>query len=150
MWRRVHILGPVQSLIVASLSAAFISTALTILLVPPRQTAFRIIFWPDTLDPYITFSTVLIGVISPLLGYYHLGRLGFLLTVASGFAITWLMTVCAILCFAYVGHYFGNVWLSFAAYITCVALTSVLIVWLHVRAAKSPSLHEAQRKLRLL
>jgi len=60
------------------------------------------------------------------------------------------MAVCAILCFAYVGHYFGNVWLSFAAYIACVALAYVLIVWLHVRAAKPPSLHEAQRKLRLL
>src|SRR2546423_13272087 len=104
MWRRVHVLGPVQSLIVASLSAAFISTALTILLVSREQTGLRIIFWPDTLHPYITFSIVLIGVISPLLGYYHLGRLGFLLTVASGFAITWLMAVCAFLCFAYVGY----------------------------------------------
>ena len=150
MWRRVHVLSPMQSLVMASVCAAFISTALTILLVSREQTAFRIIIWPEALDPYITFSVVLIGVISPLLGYYHLGRLGFLLTVASGFAITWLMAVCAVLCFAYVGYNLGHVWLSFGTYSGCIALTYSLLVWLHLWVSNSPTLHAAQQKLRLL
>lgn len=57
-------------------------------------------------------------VLPALLGYYHLGRLGFVLNVAVGFALAWMMAVCGILCFAYPGHHFGSVWLSTGAYPT--------------------------------
>jgi hypothetical protein len=150
MWRKVHVLSAVQSLIVASISAGFVSIALTIELISSEQTGFHILVWPDTLDPYITFSVVLIGVISPLLGYYHLGRLGFLLNMAARLATAWLMAACAILCFIYGDHYLGNVWFSFAVYLTCVALAYMIIVWFELRAATSSSLREAQQKLRLL
>jgi hypothetical protein len=150
MWRKVHVLSAVQSLIVASISAGFVSIALTIELISREQNGFDILVWPDTLSPCINFSIVLIGVISPLLGYYHLGRLGFLLNMAAGLATAWLMAVCAILCFILGDHYFGNVWFSFAVYLTCVALAYMIIVWFHLRAAKSSSLREAQQKLRLL
>jgi hypothetical protein len=107
-------------------------------------------FWPDTLDLYITFSVFFIGVVPALLGYYHLGRLGFLLNVAGGFALAWTMAACWILCFGYVGYLFGSAWLSVGAYAGCFALVYLVIVRLHLRAAKSPSMRDAQRKLRLL
>jgi hypothetical protein len=122
MWLRLHHLGQVQSLIVASVSAALISGALTIRLASGDQTAVRVLFWPDYMNAFITFSIVLIGVIFPLLGYYDLGRLG-TADSAAGFATTWLMAVCAFLSFAYS----TNVLLSFATYAECVAMSYVTL-----------------------
>lgn len=151
MWRRLHVLSPVQSLVLASVSAALIALPLAAQLVSRDQTALvRVLFWPDTLNPYLTFSLVFIGVVPALLGYYHLGRLGFLLNVAAGFALAWIMAVCGIMCFVYVGHLFGSVWLSTVAYASCIVLVYLLIARLHLRAATSPSVRDAQRVLRLL
>jgi hypothetical protein len=60
------------------------------------------------------------------------------------------MAACWILCFGYVGYLFGSAWLSVGAYAGCFALVYLVIVRLHLRAAKSPSMRDAQRKLRLL
>jgi len=111
---------------------------------------FRIPLWPDMLNPYITFTIVLLGVLPVLLGCYHLGRLGFFLSVAAGFVLTWSMAVCGIVSFVWVGHYFGRLWLSAVFYAACVVVFYVLIARLHLRATTSPSLHDAQRKLRLI
>jgi membrane protein implicated in regulation of membrane protease activity len=89
-------------------------------------------------------------VVPALLGYYHLGRLGFVLNIAAGFALAWVMAVCGILCFVYVGHHFGSVWLSTVAYAACVVLVYLLIARLHLRAATSLSVRDAQRKLGLV
>lgn len=151
MWRRVHILSPLYSLIVASLSAAAIAVPLAVQSIPNDETALlRNLLWPDTFTPYITFSMVFIGVVPVLLGYYHFGRLGFLLNIAGGFALAWVMAVCAIFGFVRVGNWFGSVRLATVAYTACVALAYVLIAWLHFRAARSASVRDAQRKLRLL
>jgi hypothetical protein len=151
MWRRLHVLSPVQNLVLASVSAASIALPLAAQSVSRDQTALmRNLFWPDTLTPYVTFSLIFIGVMPALIGYYHLGRLGFVLNVAAGFALAWIMAVCGILCFVYVGHRFGNVWLSAVAYAACVVLVYLLIARLHLRAATSPSVRDAQRRLHLL
>ena len=151
MWRKLHVLGPVQSFVVASLSAASIALSFALQSVSHNEAAlFRNVFWPDRLSPYLTFSLVFIGVVPALLGYYHLGRLGFLVNVAAGFALAWIMMVCWVLCFLYVGHYFGSIWLSTVAFGACVALVYLFIARLHLRAAGSASTRDAQRKLRLL
>lgn len=151
MWRRFHVLSPLQSLVVASVSAATIAVSLALQSMARDETALlRIIFWPDTLNSYMMFSLVFVGAVPALLGYYHLGRLGFLLNVAAGFALAWIMAVCGILCFAGLGHYFGSVRLSTIVYAALVALAYILITRLHFTAASSPSVHDAQRKLRLV
>jgi hypothetical protein len=151
MWPRLHVLSPVQSLVLASVSAASIALPLAVQSVSRDQTALvRNLFWPDTLNPYVTFSLLFIGVVPALLGYYHLGQLGFVLNVAAGFALAWIMAVCGILCFVYLGHHFGSVWLSTVAYAACVVLVYLLIARLHLRAATSPSVRDAQRMLHLL
>ena len=127
MWRRLHILSPVQSLVLASISAASIALPLAVQSVSRDQRALlHNLFWPDALNPYITFSLVFSGVVPVLLGYYHLGRLGFVLNVAAGFALVWIMAVCGILCFVYLGHRFGNAWLSTLAYASCVVFVYLL------------------------
>ncbi len=76
----------------ASVSAASVALPLALQSISHDETALlRNLFWPDTLTPYITFSLVFIGVIPALLGYYHLGRLGFLLNIAAGFALAWII-----------------------------------------------------------
>lgn len=151
MWRRLHVLSPVQVLVVASVSAATIALPLAAQLAPHKETALlRSLFWPYTLDLYMTFSFIFIGVVPTLLGYYHLGRLGFLLSVAAGFALAWTMAVCGVLCFALVGRLSGNAWLGVVAYAAFLAVVYILIARFHLRAAKSPSVLDAQRKLHLL
>jgi hypothetical protein len=87
----------VPSFILASISAALIALPLAAQSVSRDQTALlHDLFWPDTLNPYLTYSIIFIGVVPALLGYYHLGRLGFLLNVAAGFALAWVMVVCGI------------------------------------------------------
>ncbi len=151
MWRKLHVLSPIQSLVLASVSAAIIAVPLALQAASRNETALlHDLYWPDTLNPYMMFSLVFLGIVPGLLGYYHLGRLGFLLNVAMGFALAWVMAVCGIICFVGVGHYFGSVRLSTAAYATCVMLVYTLIARLHLKAAKSQSVHDAQRKLRLV
>ena len=140
MWRILHVLSPVQSLALASFSAASLALPLAVQSISRDQTALlRNLFWPDTLEVYVSFSLFFIGVLPALLGYYHLGRLGFLLNVAAGFALAWIMAVWWILCFVYLGHHFGSLWSSAVAYAACVILVYLLIAWLHLRAATSPS-----------
>ena len=142
---------PSPNLVLASVSAALIALPLGVQSVSRDQTALvRNLFWPDTLDPYVTFSLIFIGVVPAILGYYHLGRLGFLVNVAAGFALAWTMAVCGILSFVYLGHHFGSVSLSTVAYAACFVLVYLLIARLHFRAARSPSVRDAQRELRLL
>jgi hypothetical protein len=151
MWRRLQVLSPLQSLLVASISAATVAVPLAVQSIAHDETALlRNLFWPDTLNPYIMFSLVFVGVVPALLGYYHLGRLGFLLNIAAGFALAWIMAVCGILCFVGLGHYFGSVRLSSVAYAAFVVLVYLLIARLHFAAASSPSIRDAQRKLRLV
>jgi len=131
-------------------SAAIIAVPLALQAASRHETALlHDLFWPDKLDPYMMFSLVFLGIVPVLLGYYHLGRLGFLLNVAVGFALAWVMAVCGIICFVRIGHYFGSVGVSTAVYATCVLLVYMLIARLHLKAARSESVHDAQRKLRL-
>jgi len=151
MWRKLHVLSPGQSLVLASVSAALIALPITLQSVSRDEAAhFRFQLWPDTLNPFITFPVFFIGVLLVLLGYYHLGRLGFLLSVFAAFAVAWSIAVCAIFSFVGAGHYFGSIRLGAILYSTLVVAIYLLAARLHLRAAKSPSLHDAQLKLRLV
>lgn len=151
VWRRLNILSPVQAFVLASVSAALIALAMAMASVSRDQTSIvRISFRPDALNAYITFSPIFIGVVLALLGYYHQGRLGFVLNVAAGFVLAWIIAVCGILCFISIGPHFGGVWLSTVAYALCVVLVYLLIARLHLRAARSPWMRDAQRRLHLL
>jgi hypothetical protein len=151
MWRKLHVLSPLQSLLLASASAAIVALPVAMQAAFRHQlTILHDFYWPDTLDPYILFTIAFVGLVLVLLGYYHVGRLGFLLSVALGFALAWVMAVFGILCFVGVGHYSGSVKLSTAAYAISVALVYMLLALLHLRAAKSQSIRDAQRKLRLV
>src|ERR1051326_3212668 len=119
MWRRLHVLSPVQALIVTSVSSASIALALAARSSAGNEIAM-LRLWPYTLDPYLTFSFIFVGLVSVLLGYYHLGRLGFLLNIGAGFAFAWIMAACGILSFWGVGHFVGSVQLSTVAYAACV------------------------------
>lgn len=135
----------------ASASAAVIALAFAIQSFFRDETALvRDLFWPGSFSPYITFSLVFIGVVPALLGYYHLGRVGLMLNIGAGFALVWAMSVCLIFCFVVVGRYFGSLALSTVLYAGCVTLAYLGLAGLHFRAARSLSVRDAQRKLRLL
>lgn len=151
MWRKLHILSPLQTLLLASVSAAIVAMPLAVQAASRQEVALlHNFFWPDALDPYILFSLVFMGLVPVLLGYYHLGRLGFLLSVALGLALAWVMAVLGIICFAGMAHYLRSVRLSTIAYATSVTLVYMLVARLHLKAARSQSVRDAQRKLRLV
>ena len=151
MWRKLNVLSPLQTPLVASVSAAIIAVPLALQAASRHEaTLLHDLFWPDSLDPYILFSLVFMGLVPVLLGYYHLGRLGFLLSVALGFALAWVMAVFGIICFVGIGHYLRSVKLSTVAYVASVLLAYMLIARLHLKAASSRSIRHAQRKLHLI
>jgi len=135
----------------ASVSAALIASPLVLQSAPHSGTPFmRDLFWPDILTPYLVFSAAFIGVVPVLLGYYHLGRLGFLVSLAVGLALGWSMPLCALLCFALTERCSGSRWLGAIPYLLCFLLLYLLIAKLHFRAVTSTSLREAQTKLHLM
>jgi hypothetical protein len=116
---------------VSRVSAAIIAVPLALQATTRQEaTLLHDLFWPDSLDPYILFSLVFMGLVPVLLGYYHLGRLGFILSVALGFALAWVMAVLGIICFVGVGHYLRSVKLSIVAYVA-----SVLLAYAHSAAS---------------
>ena len=146
MWRRIQVLGPLQSFALGSACAAVIALPLAVRSISHDDTALlRDLFWPHQLDPYIVFSLFFIGVLPVLLGYFHLGRLGVILSLGLGFALAWLMAVCAMLCFVRL-----PVWLGMLSYAVCVLLVYLLMFGLHMKAVTSPSVRDAQRKMRLV
>jgi len=140
-----------QSFVVGSLASAILALPFAVRSVSHDDTAWlRDLFWPHQLHPYITFLLVFFGVLPALLGYFHLGRLGLFLNTAAGLIVMWLMAVFGILCFVGVGHYSDSLIASAFAYFVGAVLLYLFMGWLHFRAARAPSLREAQRKLRLL
>jgi hypothetical protein len=59
-----------------------------------------------------------------------------LLNIASGFALTWLMAVCAIFCFVRVGNWLGIVGLATVAYAACIGMSYICIAWFHSQDRK--------------
>jgi hypothetical protein len=140
-----------QSFVLASLSAAIIALPVTLESISHNRTALlHDLLWPDTLDPYVVFSLMFIGIVPPLLGYYHLGRLGFLSNVAAGFVLAWLLAVLGIVCFKGADHYFGSLVSGAVCYFMCFLLVHLVIGRIHLRVASSSSIRNAQLKLRLL
>ncbi len=151
MWQKFHILSRAQVLFLASVCAALIAVAIALASIPADGISWNRFLGPSRqFDPFINFGLAFVSVLPVFLGYYHLGRLGFLLSVAAGFALAWIMAVCEILCFVFVGHLFGSARLSAFAYAGCDIFVYLLIAWLHLKAAMSPSVRDAQRKLHLL
>ena len=115
-----------------------------------QMALMRNLFWPDTLSPYITFSLFSLAWCLPS-SATTTRRLGFLLNVAAvragldhGSMRDFVLRLC--------GHHFGSVWLSVIACAGCVVLIipPTFIVRIHLRAATSQSIRDAQRKLHLL
>ena len=145
VWRRIHILGPVQSFVLGSICAAVIALPLAVQTVSRDETSIlRGLFWPQQLDPFIVFPAFFLGVLPLLLGYFHLGRVGFILSLGLGIPLPWLMALSAVLCFLRL-----PMWLGMLSYTGCVLLVYMLMFWLHMKAIKSPSVRDAQRKMRL-
>jgi len=70
VWRRIQVLGPLQSFALGSACAAVIALPLAVRSISHDDTALlRDLFWPHQLDPYIVFSLFFIGVLPVLLGY---------------------------------------------------------------------------------
>ena len=146
MWRKFHLLTPVQVFIVASVSAAALALPYALSTVSADETGiFRDLLWPHQLNPVIGFGCGFIAVVPVFLGYYHLGRLGLILSTAVAVVSWYAAYFWAFFVFLPRQVFFGL--FLFAA--GCV-LEYAFLFWSHLKAAKTTQIQEAQRALRLL
>ncbi len=156
VWRRIRVLGPVRSFVLSSVCAAVVILPLAVHTISVDQRSILSdLFWPHQLDPFIVFSEFSLAVLPLLLGYYHLGRLGLILSLGLTIPLPWLMAVCAMGCFAWIPMKLGikedmpSFWLCTLGYTWCVLLVYMVIFWLHMKVFSSRSVRDAQRKMGL-
>lgn len=143
VWRKIHILRPVPSFIVASASAASLAVPFAINSVSRNETAmFRDLFWPHQFNPSLTFAVVFLALLPVLLGYYHLGRVGLVLGTLVAMGTGFIMTLSTLL--------ITLGWLGVLAYIVIGLLVGLLLFLAHMKASNSPSIRNAQRALHLV
>jgi len=142
VWRKIHILRPVPSFIVASASAAILSLPFAINSVSRNDTAmFRDLLWPHQFNPFLTFAVVFLALLPVLLAYYHLGRVGLMLGTLAAMGTGFLMSLSSLLIML------G--WLGVLAYTVIGLLVYFLLLLAHMKISKSQSIRDAQRVLHL-
>jgi hypothetical protein len=99
--------------------------------------------WPHQFDPLVNFSSVFLLVLPVFLGYYHLGRLGALLSLPIS-AGTWFGSF---LCALFVLQGQPEV-AEVATYVSFCLLLGLLVFAMHMKAADSPAIQRALRLIR--
>jgi hypothetical protein len=146
VWRKLHILSRTQVFVVSSLSTAVITIPIAVASISHDETAIlRDLFWPHQLAPLIIFSSVFLALLPLLLAYYNLGRLGAMLCPFVSFVMLYGLSVCAIFIFQYLSP-----WLAVVAYLGACVLLYLLVLRLHMKAATSHTVQDAQNALRLV
>ena len=145
MWRKFHQLTPVQVFVVACFSAAALALPYALATISNDDTAiFRDFLWPHELNPLIGFGAALVGIIPIFLAYYHLGRVGALVSTVIC-AVTWYTAILfAIFVFQMHDQIFGIVAYAAVCFFYCV-----LLLLSHLRAAKARWIISAQLSLGL-
>jgi hypothetical protein len=149
VWQKFHILTRGQVFVLAWVCAALMASAVALASVPADGTSWNRFLGPSRqLDPFINFGSAFVSVLPVFLGYYHLARLGTFLGVSISALTCFTTQVCAGLIFVFqiVGR---SVVSQEAAYVGVWMLISVVILWMHIKASKSPAVKNAQRLLHL-
>jgi hypothetical protein len=149
VWQKFHILTRAQVFVLACVCAAVIALAVALASIPVDGTSWNRFLGPSRqLDPFINFGSAFVSVLPLFLGYYHLARLGTFLGVAISALTCFTTQLCAgfIFVFQLVGR---SVVLQEATYVGVWMLISVLVLWMHIKASKSPAVKETQRLLHL-
>ncbi|HEY6938906.1 MAG TPA: hypothetical protein VI424_17225 [Terriglobales bacterium] len=132
------------SFVVASACAAIFALPFAVNSTSSDETAmFRDLFWPHQLNPFLTFAVVFLALLPVLLAYYHLGRVGLMVSIGVSAGTGFVMMLSAVLVML-----LG--WLGVLAYAGIGLLIYLLVFLAHMKAAKSRSIRDAQRVLHLL
>jgi len=150
VWQKIHILSRAQVFVLAALCAVVIALAVALASIPADGISWNRFLGPSPqFDPFINFGSAFVSVVPLLLGYYHLARLGALVGLAVSAAMCWATQVCAFFVFAFqlVGR---SVVLQEATYVVVWLLLTMTVLWVHMKAANSRAIHDAQRLLHLI
>jgi hypothetical protein len=150
VWQRFHILSRAQVFVVAVVCATVIALAVALSSIPTDGISWGRFLGPSRqFDPFINFGSAFLSVLSFLIGYYHLARLGALVGLLVSAAMFWTTQVCAFFVFAFqlVGR---SVVLQEATYTAVWLLLSMTILWVHIKASNSRAIRDAQRLLHLI
>ncbi len=103
--------------------------------------------WPHEFDPLIDFGLGFVSALPLLLAYYHLGRLGALLSLA----VSALMYYATLLCAGFLFLFLYDEWVFDAIVYVCFCLLlSTLVFTVHTKFFNSRAIREAQRSLSLI
>ena len=144
VWQRFRILGRVQVFILSSVCAAIIASPFALASMGRYGRPF--LGWPHEFDPLINFGLGFVSVLPLLLAYYHLGRLGALLSLA----VSALMYYATLLCAAFLFVFLGALVFDAVAYMCFCLLLSTLVFTVHTKLFNSRAIREAQRSLSLI
>jgi hypothetical protein len=145
VWQKFHILGRVQVFVVSSVCAAVISSPLALASMGRYGRPF--LGWPHEFDPLINFGLVFVSALPVFLGYYHLGRIGALLTVAVSAVMYFAARLCASLLFVF---FYQALVFDAIAYLSTCLLLSMPVFAAHMKSSDSRAIRDAQRSLRLV
>ncbi len=146
MWRTFHILGRKQIFVVSSVSSAVIATSFVLTSMSHNQTGIlRDLVWPHQFAPIIIFGAAFLSLLPILLAYYNLGRLGAILSLALSFVMLDGLTVGAAFLFLTLSP-----WQAAGVYLAACLLLYLVVLTLHMKAASSNAIRDAQRALRLV
>jgi len=150
VWQQFRILNRAQVFVLATVCAAVIALGVALASIPADGTSWNRFLGPSRqLDPFINFGLAFVSVLPVSLGYYHLARLGALLSIAVSAVMCFTTQVCA--GFIFVFQLAGNsVVLQKVTYAGVWLLLSMLVLWVHMKLSNSPAVREAQRALRLI
>ena len=90
VWQKFHILSRAQVFVLAGLCAVVIALAVALASIPTDGTSWnRFLGFSPQFDPFVNFGSAFLTVLPLLLGYYHLARLGVLVSLAVSAVMFW-------------------------------------------------------------
>ncbi len=103
--------------------------------------------WPHEFDPLINFGLGFASVLPLLLAYYHLGRLGALLSLAVSALMYYATGFCAAFLFVFL---YDALVFDAVVYVCFCLLLSTLVFTVHTKFFNSRAIRDAQRSLCLI
>jgi hypothetical protein len=145
VWWRFHVLSRGQVFVTCSVSAAILASPFAIVAAAhPRYGIFRDFFWPHQFDPVIPFVAAFLAIIPVLLSYYHLGRIGVVVSSVLAVVIFYVVVFAALYAFL-----LRPLPIAAGIFLSACVLLYVSTLALHNKACSARSIAEAKRSLKL-
>jgi hypothetical protein len=148
VWQKFHLLNRTQVLVVSAVSSAILALSVALASVPEPGTSMNRFFGPPRqFDPWINLGLAFVVLLPILLGYYHRGWAGAVLSLGASVVSFYVAGVTAALVFTFdvVGR---SVVVEGIVYGGICLLLTLFVFAAHIRLSRSPSVGKANPGMR--